>query len=92
MINSVTLRDATGRIKTFSKNQDFSAYEKHQWSLGMGADGKMVTYLPIHHDSHMTLSFGGQNSFMVIHVFAGDYFTLEDEGSPALNPLTPLGS
>lgn len=91
MINCVTLRDSSGRIKTFSKNQDFSAYEKHKWSLGMGADGKMITYLPIGQDSLMTLSFGHRDSFMAIHIFAGDYFTLEEEGSPAVNPLTPLG-
>lgn len=90
MITAVTLRDSTGRIKTFSKNQDFSAYEKHKWRIGIGANGQMITYLPIDQDSHMTLSFGGQNSFMVIHVFAGDYFTLEGEGSPVVNPLTSL--
>lgn len=91
MINAVTLRDSSGRIKMFSKNQDFSSYEKHKWSLGIGADKKMITYLPIDQDAQITLNFGDQNSFMVIHVFAGDYFTLEDEDSPSVNPLTSLG-
>jgi hypothetical protein len=92
MIKCVTLRDSAGRIKTFSKNQDFSAYEQHKWSLGMGADGKMITYLPIGQDSLMTLSFGRHDSFLAIYIFAGDYFTLEEEGAPAVNPLTPLAS
>ena len=92
MIKCVTLRDSAGRIKMSSKNQDFSVYEKHKWSLGLGADGKMITYLPIVQDSLMTLSFGQQDSFMAIYVFAGDYFTLEEEGAPAVNPLTPLAS
>ena len=92
MINCVTLRDSAGRIKTFSKNQDFSAYEKHKWSLGMGADGKMISYLTIGQDSLMTLSFGSHDSFLSIHIFAGDYFTLEEEGAPIVNPLTPLAS
>lgn len=92
MIKCVTLRDSAGRMKMFSKNQDFSVYEKHKWSLGLGADGKMITYMPIVQDSLMTLRFGQQDSFMAIYVFAGDYFTLEEEGAPAVNPLTPLAS
>jgi hypothetical protein len=93
MISTLTLRDSTGRIKTFSKNQDFSAYEKHNWKLGKGLNGEMVTYLEVPTNSHITLGFGDDpSSFMIIHVFAGDFFTLEDEYAPAVNPLTPLGT
>lgn len=91
MITHVTLRDSTGRIKTFSKNQDFSAYEQQPWKVGVGADGRAVTYMEVTTNSHITLSFGfNQNSFMVIHVFAGDFFTLEDEYAPMINPVTPM--
>lgn len=91
MITHVTLRDSTGRIKTFSKNQDFSAYEKQLWKVGVGADGRAVTYMEVTTNSYITLGFGlHQNSFMVIHVFAGDFFTLEDEHAPTINPVTPM--
>lgn len=91
MITCITLRDSTGRIKTFAKNQIFSEYEKHKWSLGMGADGNMITYLPITQDAHITVHLEGRIAFM-IYVFAGDFFTLEDVDAPAVNPLTPLSS
>lgn len=92
MITTLTLRDSTGRIKTFSKNQDFSAYENQQWKLGTGVDGKLVSYLEVNTDSHITLTLGDSlnNSFMIIYVNTGDFFTLEDEGCPMVNPLKPF--